>query len=155
MSGHVSTADGSPIQEALVEFQGIPLCPDLCTQPQTSTDGDGGYSMDLPDGAYRVYAFFVYPSGGMMTLDAQQDSVIPGAGDYEVDFIMPGANTVDGGNEPAPTEQTTATPRARMTGRTTGRRIRTVTSIGTMSALVARCATRAMAGCRISCRAAA
>jgi hypothetical protein len=102
VSGHVSTADGSPIQDALVEFQGIPLCPDLCTQPQTYTDGGGDYSTELPDGAYTVYAFFVYPSGGMMTLDAQQDSVIPGGGDYEVDFVMPGEDTVDGGIEPAP-----------------------------------------------------
>jgi hypothetical protein len=105
VSGQVSAADGAPIRNALVEFQSIPLCANLCAQPQTYTDGDGAYSAELQEGAYTVYAFFVYPSGGMITLDAQQDSIIPGAGDYEVDFIMPDENTVDGGIQP-PTDGT-------------------------------------------------
>jgi len=88
ISGHVVDADGNAIQNALIEFKSLPDCPDICAQQQTRTDETGAYAGQLDQGIYVVYAFYVYPSGGMITLDSTQDPHVSGTGDFEVDFVM-------------------------------------------------------------------
>ena len=88
ISGRVVDADGNPIQNALIEFKSLPDCPDICAQQQTDSDDSGAYAAQLEEGNYVVFAFFVYPSGGMITLDSEQDPHISGTGDFEVDFVM-------------------------------------------------------------------
>jgi hypothetical protein len=88
ISGRVADADGNAIQNALIEFKSLPDCPDICAQQQTRTDDTGAYAAQLEPGIYVVFAFFVYPSGGMITLHPEQDPHISGTGDFEVDFVM-------------------------------------------------------------------
>jgi hypothetical protein len=54
VSGHAYRADGSPMSDVMIYFRVVPES--YGALYRTSTDGDGAYSYDLPDGVYIVLA---------------------------------------------------------------------------------------------------
>jgi hypothetical protein len=81
ISGHVSTADGAPYDEAWVEFKNV-----YGGNVHTLTDANGDYSLAVPEGVYTALAGDDNDPGVSMSV-LGDDNTVEVPGDEVVNFV--------------------------------------------------------------------